>query len=142
APLAGVFTEGASVLGMQARCDEVVQLLESVRALFPADVPGVDARSVVNALTDTGVRDFALIMSTLMRKCSQLQLLSAGAVASRSTRQAGQSGVAQSEGFRSDVEMMQKLTGASRSDAARQVRVGESILAGEAAERAAREQRE
>ncbi|MHA3724815.1 HNH endonuclease signature motif containing protein [Leucobacter sp. HY1910] len=157
-PLAGLFTEAASEgadagtetatadatsgLGMQAKCDEIVQLMAHVQALFPADCPGADARTVVNALTDEGAIDFAKIVAQVMRKFTELQVLSAGAVGTRSAKRAGQPGVAQASGFKTSVEMMQHLTGSSWGEASRKVRVGESILTGETAEREALEQRE
>ncbi|MHA3684929.1 HNH endonuclease signature motif containing protein [Leucobacter sp. HY1908] len=152
-PLAGLFTEAAGEdtetataeatggLGMQAKCDEIVQLMAHVQSLFPADCPGADARTVVNALTDEGASDFAKIVAQVMRKCSELEVLSAGVVGTRSAKRAGQPGVAQASGFKTGVEMMQHLTGSSWGEASRKVRVGQSMLAGEAAEREAREQR-
>ncbi|MHA3683293.1 HNH endonuclease signature motif containing protein [Leucobacter sp. HY1908] len=137
---AGVGAAGG--LGMQAKCDEIVQLMAHVQSLFPADCPGADARTVVNALTGEGASDFAKIVAQVMRKCSELEVLSAGAVGSRSVKRAGQPGVAQASGFKTGVEMMQHLTGSSWGEASRKVRVGQSMLAGETAEREAREQRE
>ncbi|MHA3683103.1 HNH endonuclease signature motif containing protein [Leucobacter sp. HY1908] len=138
----GAGVGAAGRLGMQAKCDEIVQLMAHVQSLFPADCPGADARTVVNALTDEGASDFAKIVAQVMRKCSELEVLSAGVVGSRSVKRAGRPGVAQASGFKTGVEMMQHLTGSSWGEASRKVRVGQSMLAGETAEREAREQRE
>lgn len=132
----------ASELGMQAKCAEIMQLMAHVQALFPADCPGADARTVVNALTDEDAIDFAKVVAQVMRRCSELQVLSAGAVGTRSVKRAGRPGIAQASGFKTSVEMMQHLTGSSWGEMSRKIRVGESILTGETAEREAREQRE
>ncbi|MHA3722410.1 hypothetical protein ACXR2T_00875 [Leucobacter sp. HY1910] len=132
----------AGGLGMQAKCDEIVQLVAHVQALFPADCPGSDARAVVNELTDEGVIDFVKIVAQVMRRCAELEALSAGAVGARSVKRGGRPGVAQASGFKTSVEMMQYLTGSSWGEMSRKVRVGQSMLAGETAEREARVQRE
>ena len=134
--------EGGAEPSMQAHWNEIVKLITRAQALFPAESLAGDARTAVNTLTNSGVRDFAMIIAQLVRKCDRLQLLSVGAVGVRSSRSAGPDGVAQASGFKSSVEMIQHLTGSSWGEAARKVRVGESMLADETAERAAREQRE
>src|SRR5690606_23364451 len=51
-----------------------------------------------------------------------------GAVGARSTRDAGHSGFAQARGHRNTVSFVQQITGSSRGEAARLVRVGESLV--------------
>lgn len=64
--------------------------------------------------------------------------VAAGEAAKRSQRSLGHEGLAQRRGHRTAVQLVQSLTGESKGEAARQVRVGELIGETEAAERAAR----
>jgi hypothetical protein len=59
-----------------------------------------------------------------------VRIAATGAVAARSARDAGQSGLAQKRGHRSAVSLIQDLTGSSRADATKQVRLGEALAAG------------
>lgn len=66
--------------------------------------------------------------SALVKAGERLQTIAAGVAASRSTRDAGHSGLAQSRGHRNAVSFLQELSGPSRASAAKQVRLGESLL--------------
>lgn len=65
-------------------------------------------------------------MISIMEK---VRIVATGVASSRSTREHGHSGLAQSNGHRTPIELVQHLTGMSRAGAAKQVRLGESILA-------------
>ncbi|MBN9177903.1 MAG: DUF222 domain-containing protein [Microbacterium sp.] len=54
----------------------------------------------------------------------------AGVVARRSARDRGHGGLAQVEGFRTPVQMVKEITGATRGEAIRAVKVGEALVAG------------
>ena len=66
--------------------------------------------------------------AALIRGAELAQVAAAGVIAARSAREAGQSGLAQSRGHRTAASLLQELTGSAKADAARKVRVGESLL--------------
>ena len=66
----------------------------------------------------------------------------AGEAARRSARALGHSGLAQRKGHRSAVQLVQSLTGESKGEASRQVKVGELLGEADAAERLARARRD
>lgn len=61
--------------------------------------------------------------------CAERMLtVGAGVVAERSQREAGHSGLAASRGHRNPVSLVQSIVGSTRADAARAVRLGESLV--------------
>ncbi len=98
--------------------------------LVGADVEPHDLAARVSQLNDAEAVSVAQSAAALMRCAELAQVAAVGVIAARSAREAGQSGLAQSRGHRTAVSLVQKLTGAARGDAARQVRVGESLLGG------------
>lgn len=67
--------------------------------------------------------------TALVRSGESLRIAASGAVAARSSRESGHGGLAQKRGHRSAVSLIQDLTGTSRADASKQVRLGESLAA-------------
>lgn len=55
-------------------------------------------------------------------------MIAAGIIAGRSTRETGHSGLCQSRGHRTPESLIQSITGSTRGEAARSVRVGMSLL--------------
>ena len=79
-------------------------------------------------------------LETLLRDASAVRsefdaIIAAGAgvVAKRSERELGYSGLAQRTGYRTPVAMVQSITGSTRTEAARQVRLGEAMGEADAA---------
>lgn len=97
-------------------------------ALLGADVEPHDLTAQISRLSDAETVSVAEASAALMRCAELAQVAAAGVIAARSTRDAGQSGLAQSRGHRTAVSLLQELTGAGKADAARTVRVGESLL--------------
>ncbi|RGE14151.1 hypothetical protein D1J51_17745, partial [Leucobacter sp. wl10] len=89
--------------------------------LLPAAVDRLDDGEAVALLE---------LASEVGRMVERLRTAAAGVVARRSSREAGHAGVAQARGHRSAVALVQRLTGSSRAEAARQVRVGETLYDG------------
>ena len=92
--------------------------------LDAAEVPGAVAR-----LADAGVVGVIADATALIRGAESLRIAASGVVATRSTRDAGHSGLAQVRGHRNPVSFVQELTGTTRADAAKQVRLGEALAA-------------
>ena len=79
-------------------------------------------------LDDAAVLVVLEASTKLIRLAQGVQLAASGVASRRSERAAGHSGLAQSRGHRGAVSLVQEITGASRAEAARTVRVGESLL--------------
>jgi hypothetical protein len=87
-------------------------------ALLPGVVAGLD---------DAGAVELLGLAAAVGQMVERLRVAAAGVVAQRSTRAAGHAGLAQSAGHRSAVSLVQQVTGMSRGEAVKQVRVGESL---------------
>ncbi|MGN6199728.1 DUF222 domain-containing protein [Humibacter sp.] len=81
------------------------------------------------SLSDAGVLAVVAETTAVIAAMEKVRIVASGVAASRSTREQGHSGLAQSNGHRTPVELVQHLTGLSRGAAAKQVRLGESLLA-------------
>lgn len=103
-------------------------LLDSVVTATRA-LPDVEAsRGAIATMDDAGVVALQRALSDLRRAADSLLGLTAGEVASRSTRAHGYSGLAQVAGFRSAADFVQSVTGSTRAEAAKMVRVGEVLV--------------
>ncbi|MGK3954200.1 HNH endonuclease [Microbacterium sp. I2] len=109
---------------------ELQAALDAMRTVVGDDVEAVDVPGVVQQITDEDVLALIEHASVLVRGGECVRIAGSGAVASRSTRDAGHSGLAQKRGHRSTVSLIQDLTGSTRADAAKQVRLGEALAAG------------
>lgn len=83
--------------------------------------------SAVDRLDDAGALELLALASAVGQMTERLRTAAAGVVARRSSRETGHSGLAQSKGHRSAVSLVQQVTGTTRAEAAKQVRVGESL---------------
>lgn len=109
---------------------ELQAALDALRRVVGDDVEAVDIPSVAQRITDENGLALIEHASVLVRGGECVRIAGSGAVASRSTRDAGHSGLAQKRGHRSTVLLIQDLTGSTRADAAKQVRLGEALAAG------------
>lgn len=97
-------------------------------AVLGADLESHDVAARVASLSDADAVTVAEAAAALMRCAELAQVAAVGVIAARSTREAGHSGLAQSRGYRTALSLVQELTGAGKADAARKVRVGESLV--------------
>jgi hypothetical protein len=79
-------------------------------------------------LTEDELRAFASTISGIRRCVNAQDALLAGEISRRSARALGSAGLAQKNGFRTPVEMVRVVTGVSKVDAGRAVKVGELML--------------
>lgn len=84
--------------------------------------------ALVAELDDDAVVELATVASALRQAAERVHLVAAGVIGARSSRSAGHSGLAQSLGHRSAVALLQHVTGGTRGEAVRQLRVGESLF--------------
>lgn len=83
--------------------------------------------SSAGALSDESVRLAFGTVAELSRDVQKLEVVLAGVIAQRSGRETGHAGLAQVGGFRTPVQMVQEITGVSRAEATRVVKVGQSL---------------
>jgi hypothetical protein len=88
-------------------------------------------------LGEGGLADTLAAAAALRSETETLLAAGAGVVAKLSDRELGYSGLASRKGYRSPVAMIQSITGSSRTEAARQVRLGEAMGEADAARRLA-----
>ncbi|MEV5069749.1 DUF222 domain-containing protein [Microbacterium sp. LMI12-1-1.1] len=100
---------------------------EELRAVIGDDIESGEVAAAVQRLTDDGVITLIEQATVLVRGGESLRIAGSGVVAARSTRDAGHGGLAQTRGHRSPVSLIQDLTGTTRADAAKQVRLGEAL---------------
>lgn len=86
---------------------------------LPTAVMDLDDEQVLNLLRHA---------DRLTRGAERVRIVASGVVAARSSRAAGHAGLAQKNGHRNSASLIQEMTGSSRSDAAKEIRVGESLL--------------
>ncbi|WP_017792817.1 HNH endonuclease signature motif containing protein [Leucobacter salsicius] len=107
----------------------LTQQLAAVRQLVGEVTEASAIPEMVRRLPDDEVLAVLEAAATVMRSVERFQLAASGVVAERSTRSSGHSGLAQSRGHRNPASLVQQITGATRAESAREVRVGESLLA-------------
>lgn len=105
--------------------DFLTELRDRIDAVTASGVPDAAA---VSALPDDAVVALMRAGADLVRFGQGLQAVAAGVAASRSKPADGHGGLAQSRGHRSAVAMVQDVSGGSKADAARQVRIGQALL--------------
>lgn len=104
---------------------DVAELLPTLRGRLSA---GADLPDAVSSLTDAEVVAVLREASELTQQVEQVRAVAAGVVAARSVRSGGHAGLSQARGHRSPASLVQELTGASKAEAARQIRVGEALV--------------
>ncbi|MDQ4212371.1 HNH endonuclease signature motif containing protein [Microbacterium capsulatum] len=107
---------------------EVDAQLKTLRALLGDAVEPADLAATMSGLDDTHIVEAITAATALIHGIERIRVVGAGITAARSTRTAGQSGLAQSRGHRNTISLVQEITGATKAEAARQVRVGEALL--------------
>ncbi len=94
------------------------------------DVPAGELPGSVVRLSDASVRDALGVVAGLVKQATTLQAVLVGVAAARSGRDRGHGGLVQGTGHRNAVEFVRDVTGVSRGEAIRAVKVGEALLDG------------
>jgi len=108
--------------------DAIATLIPTLAGRISAGASASQVQDVIGALCDEDTVATCQEAVEIGRFAEQIQLICAGVIARRSTREAGHSGLAQSRGHRSAASLIQELGGMTKGEAARQVRVGEALL--------------
>ncbi|MFD5215695.1 DUF222 domain-containing protein [Microbacterium sp. NPDC058345] len=109
---------------------EIEHQVAVLRDLLGADTGANDLVSSMSALDGDALLQGLQAAATLARCAERISIAGAGVAAERSTREAGQDGLAQSRGHRSSAAMIQDIAGVGRAEAQRQVRLGTSLMEG------------
>ncbi|WP_423494870.1 DUF222 domain-containing protein [Microbacterium esteraromaticum] len=107
---------------------EIEQHVAALRALLGDDVESAELGAVMSQLAGDELMDAVTSAATLVRSLERISVVGAGITARRSTRDDGHGGFAQARGHRTPAALVQDLTGISRAEAQRQVRLGLSVL--------------
>lgn len=108
---------------------EIVGLIPTLRSQLGEACVAGEVRATLGAMSDAEVLAVLTEATEAARVVEQLRLIASGVVAARSAREAGHTGLAQTQGHRNAVSLIQDVTGVGRAEAARTVRVGQSLLA-------------
>ncbi|MFJ4164446.1 DUF222 domain-containing protein [Microbacterium sp. NPDC089698] len=108
--------------------DAIAALIPTLAGRIDAGAGASDVQAVIEGLDDAGAVAVLREAGEVARLVEQVQVICAGVIARRSAREAGHAGLAQARGHRSAASLMQDLGGMSKTEAARQVRVGEALL--------------
>lgn len=106
--------------------------LDRLAVFAELDVEPSGLPSGAAALSDASVLEVLREVTGIANDAERLQSVVAGVAAQRSKRENGHSGLAATQGHASPVALVQSITGGTRADALRQVRVGQSLLDGAA----------
>nr|WP_274637695.1 HNH endonuclease signature motif containing protein [Microbacterium bovistercoris] len=110
---------------------ETRDLTDALSAHPELDVDPAQLPAAVDALADDEVVQILKTSAALATSLERVRVVAAGVVARRSSRAQGQSGLAAVDGHRSPIDMVQKISGSSRAEARRQVKLGTSLLDGD-----------
>lgn len=116
---------------------ELRRHLDSVLSAFGGDLDTADVASVMTGWGSERLLEVMREADALLRGVQLVMTAATGAIAAKSTREHGHHGIAQKAGHRTTEALIQSVTGATRAEAARQVRVARSLVdSPSAAERA------
>lgn len=107
---------------------DVAALIPTLSARLVDDCDADLARASMMLMTDAEIADILEETAGVAKQIEQIQILAAGVAAARSSRERGHSGFSQSRGHRSAASFVQSVTGSTKAEANRKVRVGEALL--------------
>lgn len=102
--------------------------LDSVLAAFGGDLDTADVASIMAGWGPDCLLEIVRAGDALVRGMQLVVTAATGAIAAKSTREHGHSGIAQKAGHRTTESLIQSVTGATRAEAARQVRIGRTLI--------------
>jgi hypothetical protein len=109
---------------------DLEQHLGVLRSVVGADVEAVEIPARVVGVCDADVKRIISEATAAMEAIGSLRIAASGVLSARSRREQGHEGLSAIEGHRNAQSFVQELTGSTRAEAAKQVRLGESLLDG------------
>lgn len=113
---------------------EIARQVDDLRMLLGDDVATGELAGAVRGLDDEGVVAVLAQTTAICRSMENLRIVASGVAGARSTREHGHGGLTQKRGHRNVVSLVQEIIGGSRADAAKTLRLGESLLEAAAGE--------
>lgn len=110
--------------------DILTEVIEQIAAVRDRLGAVEDVTNGIRELSDETVIEIVGLMSDATRKIGSVESVAVGVIAERSTREAGQDGLAQKNGHRTATSFVQTVTGTGKAAATRQIRVGRAVLEG------------
>lgn len=107
---------------------ELQEQVSTLTDLLGAEVCADELPGIVRELDDEQVLSLLRRADALMRGAERVRIVASGVVAARSTRATGHDGLAQKLGHRNPISLIQEMTGSTRPEAAKEIRVGEALL--------------
>ena len=107
---------------------EIDEQAAVLRGMLGEDASATDLAEIMTTLSDDKLVQVLTAAASLARCAERITVIGAGIAAARSDKDAGHSGLAQSRGHRKPADFVQELTGTSRSEAAKHIRVGRALL--------------
>ena len=130
APVSVVNVVSAFYPGSMTFIAELRRLVDELAAHSEIDVPVEELGKSLQRLDSEALTGVLVHATQLINCVERVRIVSAGVAAQRSARESGYRGTAQTRGHRTPVALIQSITGVSRAEAAKQVRLGESLLEG------------
>jgi hypothetical protein len=109
---------------------DLEQHLGVLRSVVGADVSAVEIPARVVGVCDADVKRLISEATAVIEAVGSLRIAASGVLSARSRREQGHEGLSAIEGHRNAQSVVQELTGSTRAEAAKQVRLGESLLDG------------
>ncbi len=102
--------------------------LDRLGSFVELDVMAADLPVSASGLSDASVMDVLRDLAGIANDAARMQSVLAGIAANRSRREDGHAGLAATHGHATPTALVQAITGGTRADAQRQVRIGQSLL--------------
>ncbi|TQJ31053.1 HNH endonuclease signature motif containing protein [Microbacterium sp. SLBN-146] len=106
----------------------IAERFDRISVFAELRVPARELPVAALRLSDASVLEISRDLAGIANDIARLQALFAGVAAHRSQRSAGQSGLAATQGHGSPASLIQAITGGTKADATRHVRVGSALL--------------
>lgn len=107
---------------------QIREATNRVAGLAVLDVEASGLAASVRGLDDAALTALLSDAASVVQGWQKLQAVVTGVVAERSAREFGHTGLAAKGGFRTPTEMVRVLTGVTKAEATRAVKVGESLV--------------
>ncbi|MBS1698578.1 MAG: DUF222 domain-containing protein [Actinobacteria bacterium] len=111
-----------------ASFDAITALIPTLSGRVAVGASAADVQAMIVGLDDAGLVSAFGETAELSVLVEQVQAILAGVIHARSSWQAGHAGLAQGLGHRNAASLVQELSGVSKAEASRQVRVGDALL--------------
>ena len=110
---------------------DLYRRLGALARLLPGDASVHTLGAAVSLLSDEEVVQLAEAAAQARQMLEQVSLAASAVIGARSSRERGHSGLAQSQGHRTPATLIQQVSGVTRGEAMRQMRVGSALIEAE-----------